>query len=207
MRPTEVLTAEHRVIEQVLDCLERIVQSCRSTGRVDQDAAHKALDFFRNFADRCHHGKEEVHLFPAMEAQGFPRQGGPTGVMLTEHEQGRAAVQGMARSLEEAETGRADAARQFADYGEAYIDLLRQHIDKEDHCLFPMADEALSSEDQKSLLEAFEKVETREMEEGTHEKYLAIAQELSERLGVPWRVSTSQAAARRGCCHGDSGNR
>lgn len=206
MRPTEVLTAEHRVIEQVLDCLERIVQTCRSSGRLDRDAATKALDFFRNFADRCHHGKEEVHLFPAMEAHGFPQQGGPTGVMLTEHEQGRAAVQGMARSLESAAAGSAGAVGEFTDHAEAYIALLRQHIDKEDHCLFPMADEALSSQDQRSLLEAFEKVETREMEEGTHEKYLAIAQELSERLGVPWRDSIARDTAGGGCCHGDAGS-
>ena len=92
MKPTEILSGEHRVIEQVLTCLERIAEQCAAEGRLDRTSAEQALEFFRNFADRCHHGKEEVHLFPALEAKGFPRDGGPTGVMLHEHDQGRAHV-------------------------------------------------------------------------------------------------------------------
>ena len=78
MKPTEILSGEHRVIEQVLDCLERIAQRCRDEAVWTEASAMQALDFFRNFADRCHHGKEETHLFPAMEAKGFPRDAGPT---------------------------------------------------------------------------------------------------------------------------------
>jgi hemerythrin-like domain-containing protein len=84
MRATEILTHEHRVIEQVLGCLEAMGAEARAAGRLDGAAAQDAVAFFRNFADRCHHGKEEVHLFPALEAKGFPRDGGPTGVMLDE---------------------------------------------------------------------------------------------------------------------------
>ena len=105
MKPTEILSGEHRIIEQVLDCLEKIAQNCATEGRLDRTSAEQALDFFRNFADRCHHGKEETHLFPAMEAKGFPRQGGPTGVMLSEHEQGRAYIRGMAEVIDRAAAG------------------------------------------------------------------------------------------------------
>ena len=100
MKPTEILSGEHRIIEQVLDCLEKIAQNCATGGRLDKTSAEQALDFFRDFADRCHHGKEETHLFRAMEAKGFPRQGGPTGVMLHEHEQGRAHIRDMAEAIE-----------------------------------------------------------------------------------------------------------
>ena len=75
MKPTEILSGEHRIIEQVLDCLEKMAQNCAAGGRLDKPSAEQALDFFRNFADRCHHGKEETHLFPAMEAKGFPARG------------------------------------------------------------------------------------------------------------------------------------
>jgi hypothetical protein len=33
MKPTEVLMHEHRVIEQVLDCLEQLAGRCASTSR------------------------------------------------------------------------------------------------------------------------------------------------------------------------------
>ena len=85
MKPTEILSAEHRVIEQVLNCLEKMAAQAEKTGTLDKVSATDAVNFFRTFADQCHHGKEEAHLFPAMEAKGFPRQGGPTGVMLHEH--------------------------------------------------------------------------------------------------------------------------
>ena len=84
--------------------------------------------FFENgvlTADRCHHGKEEAHLFPAMEARGFLRSGGPTGVMLDEHEQGRACVRGMADAIDAAAAGDAAAQRRFLDHAAGYVGLLR----------------------------------------------------------------------------------
>ena len=90
MKPTEILSGEHRIIEQVLDCLEKMAQKCEAEGRLDKTSAEQAVDFFRNFADRWHHGKEETYLFPAMEAKGFHAMAVPTGVILEEHEQGRA---------------------------------------------------------------------------------------------------------------------
>ena len=71
MKPSDILKQEHRVIEQVLDCLEKMAGNGRRTARAMPVGA-QAIDFFRNFADRCHHGKEEAHFFPAMEAKGFP---------------------------------------------------------------------------------------------------------------------------------------
>ena len=184
MKPTEILTSEHRVIEQVLNCLEAIAQKAGSAGRLDRQSAEDAVAFFRNFADRCHHGKEETHLFPALEAKGFPREGGPTGVMLHEHEQGRAHVRGMNENLVAAAAGDPAALQQFIADAEGYVTLLREHIYKEDHILFQLADRTFTPEDQQRLLDAFQKVEAEEMGIGTHEKYLKIAHDLAGQLGV-----------------------
>jgi len=193
MKPTEILSAEHRVIKQVLDCLEVMVGRAEQTGQVEKPAVQDAVAFFRTFADQCHHGKEETHLFPAMEAKGFPRQGGPTGVMLHEHEIGRRCVRGMA---EAAATGNAAS---FIEHGRAYLELLRQHIQKEDHCLFRMADQAFSEADQEALLAAFERVEHDHMGAGTHEKFLTLANDLADQFGVA-RAHTN--AEHKHCCCG-----
>src|SRR5262245_60786760 len=100
MKATDILMDEHRVIEQVLNCLEKLADRCEAGETLDNTSASEALPFFRNFADRCHHGKEEGHLFPLLEARGFSRQGGPTGVMLHEHEEGRGLLTAMARAVE-----------------------------------------------------------------------------------------------------------
>ncbi len=67
MSTTQVLQDEHRIIERVLDCLERLAERCRAEGRLDAGPARDAIEFFRGFADRAHHGKEENHLFPMAE--------------------------------------------------------------------------------------------------------------------------------------------
>lgn len=191
MRATEILENEHRVIEQVLNCLEVMANRTLAEGKVDALSADAALDFLQTFADGCHHRKEENHLFPLMEAKGFPRDGGPTGVMLHEHEEGRSHIQAMRAAV------KAKAVRDFVEHARAYVELLRNHISKEDHRLFPMANQAFSSEDQTRLTERFESVENQEVEAGAHEKYLDIADMLAERFHVP-RASRTGC----GCGHG-----
>ena len=90
---TEVLKQEHRVIENVLDALERLAKAAETSALAEWE---KAIDFARNFADKCHHLKEENLLFPALEERGIPREGGPIGMMLAEHEEGRGYVRAMA---------------------------------------------------------------------------------------------------------------
>lgn len=183
MLPTDVLKSEHRVIEQVLDVLEKIAGRAAYQGVFDTASAAQALDFFRNFADRCHHGKEEEQLFPALEAKGFDRDSGPTGVMCHEHEQGRALIRGMAEAVDAA-PGDREAGQRFSEYARAYLQMLRIHIHKEDHCLFSMADQALGADDQEALMRRFERVEAEDMGVGTHERYLQLANELAERYDV-----------------------
>lgn len=203
MRPTDILMNEHRVIEQVLHCLERIVEESERTGRLDKASATDAVAFFRGFADRCHHGKEEAQLFPMMEARGFPRNGGPTGVMLAEHEQGRLCVRGMDAQIESASGGDAAAIARFGQHARAFIAMLRDHIRKEDECLFAMANHALSEADQQTLLEAFERVEAEEMGLGTHERFLRVADDLAARYGVPKaQLRTCEGQSGFACHHG-----
>lgn len=199
MKPTEILSSEHRVIEQVLDCLERIIAEASAAGQLDAASAKDAVSFFRTFADQCHHAKEEVHLFPAMEAKGFPRDGGPTGVMLTEHEAGRGCVRTMSEAIDAAAAGDGAALRRFAEAGAGFISLLRQHIEKEDHCLFSMANEVLTDEDQSALMAKFGKAEET-MGHGTHEKFLAIAGALAEKYGVQPKI-TACGGHGAACCH------
>jgi hemerythrin-like domain-containing protein len=198
-RATQILMAEHEVILTVLDCLEQLVRD--PAAPLDQRAASEILDFLGNFADRCHHGKEEECLFPALTRKGLPREVGPVAVMLAEHDQGRAMVRGMREALSALAQGRSRARDEFAAHARGYVALLRDHIAKENGVLFPMADGMLGELDQAALLEAFGKVEHEDMGAGTHERYIALVGDLVTRLGVqpraPGPVPTSAC-----CGHG-----
>jgi hemerythrin-like domain-containing protein len=199
-KPTEILSAEHRVIEQVLDCLARIAAQAQEQGRLDGGDAQAALEFLRTFADRCHHGKEENQLFPKMTERGIPRHVGPLAVMLSEHEAGRTHIATMAKHQDGAARGETPAVRTFADEARAYVELMRDHIAKEDHVLFPMAEAALRDEDRAAVLQAFARVEEHDLGAGTHEAMLAVAERLAARYGVT-PASARTAVPFSGCGH------
>lgn len=201
MRPTEILSSEHRVIEQVLDCLERIAARAELQGEVDLASARDAVRFVRTFADRCHHGKEEDHLFTRLARRGLPADVGPVAVMLAEHEQGRAEIAAVDEAIDASAAGDADAPRRFAAHSRAYVELLREHIAKEDHVLFPLAESVLRDDDREAVLAGFAEVESHGPTAHDHEEMLAVAERLAERYAVP-RAAERAPGVFRGCCHG-----
>ena len=182
MRPTETLMHEHEIILMVLDAAEREVRRVQETGEVRVERLEQMVDFFRTFADRCHHAKEENLLFVRMEERGMPREAGPIAVMLYEHDLGRGHVRAVAEALPRAAAGDPEAKRALVENMTGYIQLLRDHIFKEDNILYPMANQLLAPEDQQELEEAFERVEREEIGEGVHEKYHQLAHRLAEEL-------------------------
>jgi len=181
---TEELMTEHRVIERMLAVLDAAGGRLEAGERVRPDLFREAVDFVRNFADRCHHGKEEDNLFPRLEELGVPREGGPLGVMLFEHDEGRAFIGAIADTVDAYERGDEAAAHTIARNARGYVGLLRGHIEKEERVLFPMADEVLSADDQRSLEESFERIETEVMGAGVHERYHRMLDELERELGL-----------------------
>jgi hemerythrin-like domain-containing protein len=174
-KPTQILSDEHRIIERVLDAVQRLTLA---PARQNLQRWQKALDFIRHFADQCHHCKEEQVLFPALEAHGIPTEGGPVGMMLQEHEEARSLVRAMMDSLARIEAGDDNAEAGLFDSAGQYLRLLREHIQKEDEVLFRMADEVIPLDEQKRLLQEFENHEVKEMGAGAHEKFLKIAVDL-----------------------------
>jgi hemerythrin-like domain-containing protein len=177
MKPTEELKHEHQVILLVLAGAER---QAGGSGEVDLGQIGEMIEFFVNFVDRCHHAKEEKHLFVKMEERGIPHDDGPIRVMLDEHDQGRKLVAAMKGRLPAATAGSGTAAEALRPDLVACARLLRSHIDKEDNILYPMADRVFTSEDQRGLEDAFKKVELEEVGEGVHEKYHQLAHRLAQ---------------------------
>ncbi len=175
--PTQTLMAEHELILEALDALEKKVAAIRAGAAPDRAYFEKAVAFLREFADKCHHGKEENLLFKRMAERGFPAQSGPIAVMLSEHEAGRAYIRGIADGAAKLGTDPA-AAKQIAENATGYIGLLRAHIGKENNVLFPMADRALATDDQAHLTKEFERFEAEETGAGVHEAMLKLLAEL-----------------------------
>ncbi len=160
-KASTVLRSEHQVILRVIGVLKPLVERSERGDGFERESLGQRVEFFRYFADACHHTKEEDLLFPALESRGIPRDGGPISVMLQEHQLARVCTRQMGEVLEAAEREEPDAANRLHAAAHQYIDLLTDHIGKEDNILYPMGDRVMTSEDQDSLCARFCEVACR----------------------------------------------
>lgn len=180
MTPTEQLKEEHKAIMLMLEILEKVCQKLDSGEKMNPEHLDGIVEFIRVFADRCHHGKEEDLLFPAMVEAGIPKEGGPIGVMLTEHNMGRDYAKGLGNAIAKYKAGDLKASSEIIENAKNYIALLTPHINKEDNILYQMADIHLSKEKQEELLKEFEKVEKEKIGSGKHEEFHKLLNNLKE---------------------------
>ncbi len=179
---TSVLRHEHEAILKMLDATEEAASRIQQGEMPDREVLSGLVEFYRIFADQCHHGKEEGSLFPALEAKGLPRHGGPVAVMLNEHDHGRALIRKMVAASESVAQGESAAAKEWAEAALAYGSLLRQHIAKENNILFVMAEQLLSDAEQEQLFGEFEKIELEKMGAGTHERMHLLMDRLCTKI-------------------------
>ncbi len=139
----ENMMNEHRLIVQVLGALDTLAQNLNQGGTASREDVARFATFFREFADRFHHAKEEDRLFVKMNECGFPREYGPVAVMLAEHEMGREHVRALAEIGAGSGPLRGEEADQVAEHAGAYVPLLLGHIQKEDNILYPMAQQSI----------------------------------------------------------------
>lgn len=179
---TSILRKEHEAILKMLDATEETARRAEQGKPVRAEILDGLLEFFKVFADQCHHGKEEGLLFPALEGKGMPRQNGPVGVMLFEHERGRELIRRMSQAAGELASGDHSAAARWASAAHDYASLLRAHIAKENNILFVMAERLLSDTEQAELAEAFDRHEEKQMGVGTHERLHDTMNKLQEEI-------------------------
>ena len=170
------LREEHEGVLAGLSILERMGEA----GSTSIEDAREIAEFFALFADKCHHGKEEGHLFPALEKAGIPSENGPIGQMLAEHALGRTFI----ASLRLAAQGDRLEQVAFQQAAKGYVHLMRPHIEKENNVLFPMGDRMMPQEEQQRLLSAFEQHEESVIGPGIHEHL----HEVLHRLGEKYRL-------------------
>ncbi len=164
---TAVMVEEHKLILRMIALVEENTRRLEA-GRFDEWSFYlDAVDFIRNYADRFHHAKEEDVLFKALVENGMPQQNSPVAAMLMAHDQGRAFVRGMEQGAKKALAGEPDQAGAIAENAYGYIALLRDHIDKEDNILYPLAERVLPETLRPAMVEAYAAAEakTPELEE------------------------------------------
>lgn len=171
------LYQEHGGIVLMLKIMGEVAERLRNGDEVKKKHLEKIVEFLKNFADRCHHGKEEDILFQHLAEN--PANKRLINELLGDHKTGRDLIRGIADSLEKFKPGNPDAYH-IAVNAEGYIRLLTGHIKKENTLLFPLADKELSPELQEEIQRRFEKLEKEVIGAGKHEEYHGWLKELKQ---------------------------
>lgn len=177
-KATQDLKKEHDAILHVLKIMEKMISSNNRDDSIRLEYGKEMMYFLKIFADKCHHGKEEKFLFAELIRYGIPNEGGPVGVMLKEHTQGREYISLMNKSLDSGDL------ISFKINAEKYRDLLKVHIAKENNVLFVMADQKLDEAKQEELYKQFEHHEENVIGHGVHEELHSMIYKWSKEFEV-----------------------
>jgi hemerythrin-like domain-containing protein len=191
----ESMMQEHELIVEVLASLQSMAEKMAAGQLVARQDVADFGRFFRDFADKCHHGKEEDRLFVKMVEAGFPQDSGPIAVMLSEHDAGRQEVRGLltmgagAGPLSEVERAKA------LEYASHLVPLLYAHIQKENNILYPMAQNTIPAEEFELLDKSCEAFD----EEIRGQVDVAGLKELAASLARRYPADPAELAVYGGC--------
>ena len=159
---------EHRLIEKMARLFKREMDRSREQKDVNTAFVLAAVDFFRTYADRTHHGKEEDILFRELAGKRLtPEHARIMDELMEEHVFARKTVRRLSDANERYLKGQ-EAAREEIHYclGEL-ADLYPKHIQKEDKRFFYPCMNYFTEEEQVSLLRQFYEFDRNMI----HEKY------------------------------------
>jgi len=172
---TQRLKDEHQLILRMLALLEKNAALTAQGSFRDYRFYLDGVDFIRNYADRFHHAKEEDILFEALIENGMPRANSPVAAMLMEHDLGRAFVRGMEEAATRALNGEAGQDEAIVTNARGYLELLREHISKEDEILYPLAERVIPEQMRDGIVAGYQKA-GENAAEGLEAHYLAVVE-------------------------------
>jgi DUF438 domain-containing protein len=171
-----MLVAEHEMIERAMDVLKEELLVLPADPP-DIWRLQRAVDFLSEFGDRIHNTKEESLLFPLLVERGIP-ESGPIRVMLIEHESERALLAEMfahaARLPQASPQDRVEYRRK----GLEYLQIRANHIWKENDVLYPMGTRAFTADDNRALVEGFERLNTSAYGQAAEEQFAGMLREV-----------------------------
>ena len=147
--PIKKLVDEHTLIKRLIALIPEIIETVRTSPKIDKNLVLGVTDFIRSYADKFHHAKEEEILFKYFDANLDILK-----TMLQDHDTGRNHVKGTIKALEE------NDREAIAMHLNGYRELLTEHIKKEDEILYPWMDRNLSTTQVGELFSKFSGVDT-----------------------------------------------
>jgi hemerythrin-like domain-containing protein len=147
---------EHRLIERLLKVVGTKVERFRRLQEGDPVFVEQVVGFFRNYADRCHHGKEEDILFRDLAGRDLPAPLREVMEQLRQdHRLGRQVVGELSDANQRYQRGEQPALAEVADLLEKLTAFYPQHILKEDKGFFYPCMDLFTKDEKDAMLQEF----------------------------------------------------
>jgi len=167
---------EHRLIEKMIAILKSGLAEIEAKKTFNPSFIEKAVDFFRTYADRTHHGKEENILFKALAEKKMSIEHKTIlDELIREHVFARQKVKDLQEAARRSSKD-AGALKDVIDNIKTLTSFYPAHIQKEDKRFFLPVMDYFSDAEKNRMLEDFEEFDRNMI----HEKYAQIVENFPE---------------------------
>lgn len=154
MMPVGPLMIEHRLIERMIGVMRKEAERIGAGGAPDADFVDSAVDFIRDYADGCHHGKEEDILFRELAKKVLsPEDDRMMQELIAEHATGRDVTRRMVEANEKYRAGDNSAIAVLVECMNTLGGFYPRHIEKEDRHFFQRAMRYFSTQERDAMLD------------------------------------------------------
>ncbi len=177
MKPIGPLMTEHRLIERMVRLLDKELQNMKKTSNVKTNLISIGADFFKTYADRTHHGKEEDILFKELSTKRLSTtENQMMERLIQEHIWARQAVAKLSAANSRYIHGDTAATEEMVYELEKLVKFYPLHIEKEDKHFFVPVMAYFSETEQRTMLEAFWEFDRKII----HEKYKNVVEQIEK---------------------------
>lgn len=131
---------EHQDILLMLNILEKILEKLSNGEEIKEKHLKFLLEYGEKFIEGVHHKREEVILYPALENTSNPDELQIIEIDLGEHELSKKYIRGLDEAVRRFFAGEKQVLEEVIKFGRDYIDLTRQHAQREDEQIFPLVE-------------------------------------------------------------------
>ena len=160
MRPEDNLREDHGRIMKLFAAWQKMLGKLEQPKQSRQEAFAECINLVETFIDKCHHGKEDEILFPAMESSKRPEVTSLIEDLRSEHKTGRSMLEAIKLEFK-AFPQPNGSAEKLIQLCEGYIDLFRKHIRRENAKLLPLLEKCMSAGTREQIADHFEQYEQK----------------------------------------------
>ncbi len=157
VEPIGLLMWEHRLIEKIVPNIQEQIENIDKTGQTDPTYIDTLVDFFRVYADKTHHGKEEDILFKQLKEKMLSSDHKRVMTeLIQEHTTARSKIKQLIEANKAYREGDQSQLTQITTLLRELAELYPKHIEKEDKHFFMPTIKYFTAEERRTMLKQFE---------------------------------------------------